>query len=188
MSEQNDQNTQTVTLQLDDEARAQITALQEELQQTRAERERAEAAAIENANAIKAANERIATMEASARQKRYTDLVMGRGDGNDGRRWFGNTESHVRLMDRLAGAFGEDSDEFKQYVEQNRAHAEQLHTSGLFKEVGRDASGSAQSADGQLQALARQAREANPTLTEAQAYDQASKQRPDLLERAVRGE
>ncbi|MGH2351769.1 MAG: hypothetical protein ACRDJN_09170 [Chloroflexota bacterium] len=185
--------TQTVTLELSEEAQQEFAALREQLAQEKAERERAEAAAVEQAQALQAQRDRLEAqetrlreMERTRRREALTQMVLGHGEQGTGRRWYGDLQQHVTFMEALADAGL--TDQLMQYQEQQRAHAEQLHASGLFREVGRDHSPGSQTADGQLQALANQLREANPALTEAQAYDQAGQQRPDLLARAIDGE
>lgn len=176
-----------VTVALDAATRQQMATLQTQLETYQAERDRAEAVAVEQAAALAAAQDRLAAMEAAAQRARFTDLVFGRGDAGDGRRWLGESAGHVEFLTQLAGAFGEDSDAVRHYVALNRAHAEQAAAGGLFAELGRDTSGGTATADGQLWALADQLRQADPTLPAEQAYRRAADQRPDLFTRAVQG-
>lgn len=95
----------------------------------------------------KAFAEKIATLERSGRTQRFSAEVYGRSDDNQ-TRWFGEPEKKVSMLESLSEKFGEDSDEFKEYVSDQRAYAAQLKHSSLFKEHGRTGAGSGQSNGG----------------------------------------
>jgi hypothetical protein len=130
--------------------------------------------------AIKQASEKIAALEASARRKRFTDEVLGKGAAS-GARWFGEPDKHVSLMDKLALTFGEDSPELTQYVETQRAAAEAIKQSGLFTEVGSDHGQSAGggSADDKVTALAKTYAEEHK-ISKEQAYSRVLSEHPEL--------
>lgn len=69
------------------------------------------------------------------RLKTFTDEIRGRSDQND-TPWIGDIESHVQFCMDLAEKFGEDSAQLKHYVTTNRAHAQQVKQSNLFREIG----------------------------------------------------
>lgn len=73
--------------------------------------------------------ERLALVEAENRQRHFTEIVTTN-------EWVGDKQGHIKFMERLAASFGEDSDEFKHYVEDQSTHAAQLKESLLFKEAG----------------------------------------------------
>lgn len=130
--------------------------------------------------AIKQASEKIAALEASARRKRFTDEVLGKGAAS-GARWFGEPDKHVSLMDKLALTFGEDSPELTQYVETQRAAAEAIKQSGLFSELGSDHGQSAAggSADDKVTALAKTYAEEHK-ISKEQAYSRVLAEHPEL--------
>lgn len=82
------------------------------------------------------ANTKLAT---DARAKRFTDEVKGRVEG--GVKWHGDHEKHLAFLEKMAGAFGESSDEVKGYIEQQRTIAKQIAESNLFTEIGADGTG-----------------------------------------------
>lgn len=120
-----------------------------------------------------AAETRVGNLEADGRRKRFTDVVMGRAEGSDGARWFGEVEPHVTHLVKLADAFGDDSDEVKHYQAVNTAHATQLAESDLFRPIGTGQGGDVGGPLAAVEAQARQFREADSTLTPEQAYARA---------------
>ena len=105
-----------------------LTAIEAELTATKAAKESSDAA-------LKQATEQIATMQTSERRKRFTDEVMGKSDAN-GHMWAGEVAKNVSVLETLADAVGEDSEQFRDFVAQQRATAAQLAKSGLFSEAG----------------------------------------------------
>ena len=85
----------------------------------------------------KAAEERLAKLEGEAQTRRFTDVIMGRDSAGDGSPPFaGKHEMHNRTLAMIAKEHGEDSEQFKEYVEEQRAVAKQMREAGLFKEIG----------------------------------------------------
>lgn len=104
-----------------------------ELAELRAAKAAAERAVEEKDALVK----RVADLEAEGRQRRFTDVVLGRDPGADGARAFiGEVKDNVASLERLAAVFGEDSDEFKAEVALRRSAAQTLHESGAFKPAG----------------------------------------------------
>jgi hypothetical protein len=116
----------------------------------------------------------IAAMAQAARTKQFTDEILG-NTPESGLRWYGDAEKHVSMMESLhqAGL----TDQLQQYIEGERAHASQLHESGLFAERGRSG-GTAGSADDKLQGLIAAA-QANG-LSLAEATDKVMSENPNL--------
>lgn len=138
-----------------------------------------------NEAALKQATEVIAGMQADARRKRFTEEVMGRGE-QSGARWYGEPEKNVRLMERLADALGEDSKEFRAFVEQQRAVGEALRQSSLFSEIGSDASADADSPEAELDALTKKYQKQHGELTYEQAYSKVFSEHPEIQRRLAR--
>jgi len=65
----------------------------------------------------------VTTLQADARKKRFTDIVLGRAEGSDGARWRGDVERHVAHMTQLAEAFGDESQVLKDYIDDRKADA-----------------------------------------------------------------
>lgn len=122
--------------------------------------------------------ETVSKMAADSRRRAFTAEVMGKSEDSD-IRWFGEPDKHVAHLEALAKAFGENSDELKFYVEQNRSHAKSLSEAGLFSEIGHSKSGG-NSAEAQLQAKANALRKADPKLTPEQAFARATTENADL--------
>lgn len=96
------------------------------------------------------------------RLKGFRDEVMGKSDAN-GTRWFGDIETHIKVMDALG------DDDRKQYIEQQRALAKQVEESGAFKELGSSHGNPDTSAWDRLEGEAKAMREKRPELTIEQA-------------------
>lgn len=134
--------------------------------------------------ALKQATEQIAAMQATERRGRFTAEVLGKGEAS-GARWFGEPDKHVKLLEKLSDAFGEDSKEVRQYVEQNRAVAEAMRQSALFSEIGSDAAADADSPEAQADALAKKYQKQHAGVSYAQAYTEVVNQDPALQRRMV---
>ena len=135
-------------------------------------------AAMEAENAkLKQSNEllgtSVANLEKAARKARFEATAKD---------FMGEREKHISFMEKIAVAFGEDSDEFKHYVEDQTAHAEQIRKSDLFSEHGSDGEGKGNSAEAQLDALAKERMKADSKLTYAQAYSEALEANPAIYE------
>ena len=129
--------------------------------------------------------ERTARLEADARLTRFTAEVEG--TVANGVRWFGDHEAHKALLNKMASAFGEQSPEVAQYVQQNRAYAAQLAESKLLDEIGSNFAATDEiSALEQLQIKANAIQLASPTLTKEQAFAQAMTANAALYEQYVR--
>lgn len=129
--------------------------------------------------------ERVARLEADAMNSRFAAEVEGTVSG--GIRWFGDHEQHKTMLVKLAGAFGEQSPEVQQYIQQNRTYAAQLQESALLEELGSNHTRTDEPTA--LEALTAKAEEihaANPKLTKEQAFANATEANPALYERYVR--
>lgn len=81
-------------------------------------------------------SERIAAVEAEnvklkneARMRAFREEVTGKSDAN-GLAWFGDLDTHIRVMDSLS------DDDRKLYIEQQRAVAQRIREAGIFTETG----------------------------------------------------
>lgn len=132
--------------------------------------EAAETLAASEKTAREAATTELASMKSADRKRRFSDLVAGRGGSNDGAPWAGDAEKNVAILEKMAETFGEDSDDFKAYIENQNAIAEQLKTA-LFTEHGTAARGGAQSdPERRLEELTKARMASDTTLTHAKAY------------------
>lgn len=131
-------------------------------------------ALAESQAAQKALSEQVATMQTEARTRRFTEEVRGKSDSN-GRAWFGEPEKHVAFLNDLAEKFGEDSDQVKFYVTNQRAQAEQNATSSLFKEMGSNVRPEASTKMGELNALRDEHLGTHPDLTPEKAFAEVIK-------------
>lgn len=120
--------------------------VESELTAAKAAREAAEASSKQMA-------ERLAAIEASNRRKSFTDEVLGRSDANN-IRWFGEVDKHVNLLVKMAETWGEDSEELKSYIEEQRASAKRVSTSAVFTEVGSGRGGGDGTAIGRVNQMA----------------------------------
>jgi hypothetical protein len=172
-------NTPTIHASEQDAARAQQFAeMQATLAALQSENAGLKTASEQTATALKQAAERIQAMETDARRKRFTTLATG---DKQSPRWFGEVVKHVSLLETLADTFdGEDSEQFKGYVQQQRAMAELLRESALFREVGTDASGRPPSAWSKIEQQAKTLREQDRTLTHEQAISRVIASEPQL--------
>ena len=145
---------------------AALAALQAELA---AANERAAA----NEQLAQEAATRIANLESAALTSRLQALAAN---------FTGDISAKVSLMEKIVGAFGEDSEELKAYVADQNAVAEQLKAGGLFKENGSDAgAGEQASALEQLNAKAREIAATN-SLSFEQAFVKATEANPALYQ------
>ena len=112
---------------------AKFTEMQNELASFK------EALDAAKAEAVKA-TERSAALELVNRTQRFNEIVNGSVE-NDEPRWFGEVDSHIKHLEAMTQAFGEDSDEVKFYIETQKATANALRTSSLFTERGRTGAG-----------------------------------------------
>ena len=76
-------------------------------------------------------------LQKDARTARFREMVMGRDPESDGSKpWLGGFDAHGMMLESLASSFGEDSEQFKVYVSQQKQRAEEGATSAAFSEVG----------------------------------------------------
>lgn len=122
--------------------------------------------------ALKQAAERITAMEKSDRHKRFAEVVLGHDEGGNNLRWFGETEKNVSILETIADAVGEDSEQFKEFCTSQRANAE-LMNSKAFKEVGKSNAVQATEPESIIEAKAKAMMEADPKLTEPEALEKA---------------
>ena len=128
-------------------------------------------------------SEKISKLETDARTKRFTDEVMGRSSESD-IRWHGEVEKHVKTLAGLATAFGEDAEEFKDYVTQQREYATKVQSSGMFTEAGSEAGGgSIGTAYAEIQAKAKKLVEEGKSPTIEQAFAEVAEREPELVAR-----
>ncbi|MBT9173450.1 MAG: hypothetical protein DDT21_01851 [Syntrophomonadaceae bacterium] len=156
--------------------------LQDRFTAAEAARAESEARSVKLTEALDASNARIAKMEQTAQVRRFTDLV------ESDKRWYGETASHLKVLRSFAETFGEESEEFAEYVQQQQALAEQLHTSELFKEYGHSRQSQKRTAAEELDVKARQLQAERTGLSYAQAYTEVLTQNPGLYNRHVKGE
>ena len=124
----------------------------------------------------KAAEERLAKLEGDAQARRFTDIVRGRDAEGDGSPPFqGKTEGHHRTMVLLAREFGEDSDEFKEYVATQREISKQMREAGLYKEAGINSGGTQAGGKGSAKKRFNEAVGAWLTANPGKAKDEAIK-------------
>ena len=92
---------------------------------------------------LKTSTEKVSKLEDDALRAHVADIVSGSDEKVGGPRWFGEPEKNVSLLMKMAEKFGGlESDECKQYIEQQKVSAEQLASSELLKTTGSDAHGS----------------------------------------------
>lgn len=77
-------------------------------------------------------------MAARDRARQFTEIVTGKGGGNDGApHWFGEPDKHVAMLEKLHKAFGEDSAELKEYIEGQNAVAKAMSASAAMAPIGK---------------------------------------------------
>lgn len=136
---------------------------------------------------ISQATETIAAMRIADRTRAFAEEVTGRSAAN-GIRWFGETEGHVKVLSTLADTFGEDSDEIKNYVAQNRAAGAAVKQAVLTPELGRPGTyGEAGGVMDEVRAEAKKFTEADPKLTYAEAEAEVFSHNPALYSKYLDG-
>ena len=136
---------------------AQFSEMQATLARQAAELEALRSTSETQAEALRAATETANRLASERDARRFTDMALGRGgEGDGGPRWFGEPERHVTMLTELARAFGEDSEQFRAYVENQRsaavAIAEARRQAGIFGERGSAQSGAGASAEDRVNA------------------------------------
>lgn len=162
-----------------------VTLSEAELQEFRDAKKRADTLAVELTAAkaqLETTTADLAKVRTAQRVAAFTAEVRGKSDDN-GKPWPGAVDAHVAMLTSLAEAFGEDSEQFRQYVAVNRAAAARDE---LTKPIGSggDGNGTA-SAYSQLEAKAA-ALVAERGLTKAKAFVEAERLHPDLARQVIR--
>lgn len=127
---------------------------------------------------VKQASERIAQMEAAARRSRFEAEVKGRAES--GVEWFGDHGKHIAFLERLAEAFGAESDEVLHYCHVNRAYAAQAEKSALFGSIGSEKPADQATLSERVAAKAQQLRDSNSQMTQEQAETAVFAANPEL--------
>ena len=160
-----------ITPQQFSELHQQFNEVKGALAASEAKRAETEQEAKRFAEALDKSNARIALMEAADQRRRFAETCKD---------WFGKTEANVSLLVKMAEAFGEDSQEFKDFVISQNAIAAQLAESKLFSEIGTSRSAdNAGTPGGKIEAIARQVA-TERKITIAQAMTIAAEQNPQL--------
>ncbi|HET8628779.1 MAG TPA: S49 family peptidase [Thermomicrobiales bacterium] len=180
---------------LADALRDAAAAQDAELAEAR-ERERA-AAAMQGAleHQVNSLESSVKAIQADSRRERFKAEVLGLT--TDGLRWPGEVEANVGMLETMADAFGEDSEQFASYREQQRRHAALLRESVALQELGSAGRGkrpeAPRRAEGRrgpeipttpvqerVNAAVEQLRAAQPTLSFAAAVGRVLKADPQL--------
>lgn len=112
----------------EEQARA-FAEMQTRLSAVEAERDAAKQASEAASTQAKQAAEQVAALRTEAQTRAFTEEVRGE-------RWFGETSKHVSMLTTLTDTFGAASAEVSTYRDQNRAFAEMMKQSDLFRSVG----------------------------------------------------
>lgn len=133
----------------------------------------------------------VGEIKSASRRERFKAEVMGHT--NDGLRWRGEPERNVTMLEKMADAFGEESEEFATYREDQRAAAAALRGSDLFTEIGAGGNGKAaprfqgrgpqmpaDETQEALDAAIAELRAADPSLSYYSASQRVFKAQPDL--------
>jgi hypothetical protein len=151
---------------------AQQKAFAEQFEAQKVELEAAKTIAASEKTAREALAAELAGIKSAERQRRFSEMVAGRGGAGDGAPWAGDQAKHITLLEKVADQFGEDSEVFTEYVEQQAAIAAQLKESSLFSELGTSASPKAGSPEDKIEALTQAHMKANPGKSHAKAYSE----------------
>lgn len=138
----------------------------------------------------KAAEERLVKLETEAQTRRFTDIIMGHDPAGDGSPPFaGKHEMHNSTLSLLAKEFGEDSEQFKEYVSEQRAVAKSMREAGMFKEVGKGSAPGQITSDGAIRrfddAVAKWQSE-NSDKSKGEAIEAVARTSPKLYTESVR--
>lgn len=152
-----------------------------QLSEERAKRETLEGQVKSMTEQQKQLSEHIEAMHAENRRRVFTETVTGRGGANDGGpQWFGEVGDHVKMLESLTKAFGEDSDEVKAYIAQQNATAAAITASKAFSEVGSTSPMQHSEPVGKLNAAVKQLMEKDASLSETKAIAKALSENPQL--------
>lgn len=132
----------------------------------------------------KAAEERLAKLETQAQTRRFNDIITGRDAEGDGSPPFpGEHAPHLTMMALVAKEFGEESEQFKVYIAQQRSIAKQMREAGLFQEAGASGGGTqvgARTAKKQFDEAVTAWMEANPGKNKGDAVQAVSDAQPNV--------
>lgn len=146
--------------------------------------------------AREASDKRLTGLEATERERRFRDIILGRDDAGVKQAkeatpavvlhpMVGDLAAKMQIMEALAATKGEGSGEFKAYVAGEREHASQLHAAGTFGETGQDAHGEGTESTAKREYEARIATLTtgdNP-ISEGDAIKKIAKEDPALYDR-----
>ena len=139
----------------------------------------AKAKANESARTAAELTERNARLVEQYEVKFFTEEVRGRSDANP-TAWVGPVDDHVRMCRFLAEKAGRDSWELANYIQTNRAHAEQLKASQLFTQIGSGREPAGLGAYERIEILAKERARQTSGLTFEKAFDEVLQGDPDL--------
>ena len=152
-----------------------------QLSEERAVRETLEAQLKTYGEQTKQLSEQVELMQAENRRREFTEVVTGRGGGNDGGpQWFGEPDKHVAMLEKLTKAFGEDSAEVTDYIETQNAAAKAIAASAAFKEIGSTSPMQASEPAGKINATVKTLMENDSKLSTPQALAKALSENPEL--------
>ena len=163
----------------DDDTTVQAT---EEMKQMTERLQAAEAETKKATEEAKKARDEVTALRVDARTKRFSDKVTSE-------KWVGKHEDIVTLMGTMADKLGEDSKEFKAFVEMQSAHAKQIHSSKIFTELGDGGDtpeeGTPQGAANELEKKAKELLEADKDSSRFggdynRAFVEATRRNPEL--------
>lgn len=144
---------------------------------------------VQHAVDAKKSVDRIEALEMTEQRGRFELIAMGEGQAEN--RWTGKIVDHIEHMLSLKKAFGENSNEFKHYVNGQKANVVAMNTAGLFKErgslYGLEPEEGIETPEGALAELKKKASElqvaaatTDKPLTHEQAMELAGQQNPKL--------
>ncbi|MGE3510718.1 MAG: phage protease [Vicinamibacterales bacterium] len=154
--------------------------LSQQFAEEKARGDRLEAEAKQYAEQNLKLTETVDQMQSDMRVRAFREEVRGRSDANN-IRWFGDENQHVAMLEKLTKAFGENSDEVKAYIDQNREAAKRISASGIFSETGSRGISLTGSDAERLDTAVQKYREAHPDATPEQAKAQVYSENPDLV-------
>lgn len=120
--------------------------------------------------AREAATTELATIKKAERERRFKDLVAGRGGAGDGAAWAGDADANVAILTSMAEKFGEEDEAFTKYVEQQTKVAAQMATAGLFSEAGHSGSSTVTGSEAKIEEMVSARMKSDPALSHAKAY------------------
>ncbi len=150
--------------QATDASSARLAALEAQLAEEKAARQKAEASAAEHAAAV-------AKAASDARTQRLTALASS---------FHGETAAHLTVLTALADAGGEESPAFTAYVTTQKAAAEAIASGKLFAELGSDKPAAGGDATERFMSLVAAKRKETPSLSVSDAMAAVAREEPEL--------